>query len=246
MKIDLFCTGAYTEIGGLSSFLERTLAGDGAAVEVSRRFPAVTKPGPRIDAAAPAARHSGVTGPALVQWMTEILGAYGTEADLIVLADDADCRWCPDHAAWVRWQAEVQHAVEAAVGRRIQVVTLLASPEVEAWFVADWTRGFQSLMRDRVGDIHAATKNVIGVAPPAGVEEFGCPQVNGACSTKLSDALTAALAAREIRYSKRVDGPVMLRSLAADRVAEHCPIYFRRALADLRDCVRGRAPQSGG
>lgn len=69
VAVDLFCTGAYTEIGGLREFLRRALAADRDDVDVGLRFPAVEKPGPKVAAPGPRARHAGTTGRGLEQKM---------------------------------------------------------------------------------------------------------------------------------------------------------------------------------
>lgn len=109
---------------------------------------------------------------------------------------------------------------------------------MEAWFIADWERGFLSLYR-RIGTILKMHMNALlkenGVSINE-IEKFGAYR-NGACSPKLSEKIAAIIEQAGMRYSKKDDGPKLLAGIRPEAVAAHCAIYFGPALREIESFV---------
>lgn len=248
MRVGLFATGGYTEVGGLQRVLERWLPG----VQITRCLPTAQK-GRKLDplTPSPAPNHNGLTGEALIREAISMVSMYhaGDRCgfDVLVLADDADCRFgCETKDGWEGFVEQVTERFRAAAQRPdLPVVVLLASPEVEAWLVADFDNGF--------GDAHflascfdngAASRGAVQQAlsgvlkrPWREVEAFGCPPHNGSCSSKLSTAIGGALSALNHSshpYSKWKHGALMLQRVDPERLVNGCPLYAGPALRRLR------------
>ncbi len=257
VKIDLFFTAGYTETGGLQTFLERSLAAtfEHAEFALERRFPAVLKPGPKFSLAEPVAG-AGASGRQLEDEMVRVVERYGCDADLVLFVDDADCRWCAREADRDAWRSALERRIQRAAGKPVPLVTLMASPEVEAWFLADFDNGFATLSGQTRGgqpqpppatvrDIQAAITTVTGRRAPAGTELFGCPAVNNACQRKLSAELQdTLLVPHGIRYSKRLHGARMLRQLTLGPLKRHLTRTFAPDWARLEHAIRALTPNA--
>ncbi|MEZ4314632.1 MAG: hypothetical protein R3F14_41995 [Polyangiaceae bacterium] len=120
-------------------------------------------------------------------------------------------------------------------------VALLASPEIEAWFIADWEEGFGRQFSRLAGPVdsterkhlRAHVEELLG-GPPNAVESYGGGLSNGACAHKLSDKLASLLTLLGGEYSKRTHGQDMLLRVRPNKVAEVCTTYFSPALRDLK------------
>jgi hypothetical protein len=236
IRVGYFCTAGHTEVGGIQEFLGRIDAG--ADVEWERCFPAVQKPGPKLHRPAP--RHAeGMTGARLVGEMLERLGKYhraGTRGalDIVVFIDDADCRFEGDPAKLAAWVAERTEAVRAATGKpSTPFVALFASPEIEAWFIADWDQGFGHEYAHLSGGEKHLRAHVDELLNGTAVEMYGGGFVNGACADKLSEKLQDLINRLGENYSKRTHGQDMLRRIRPSKVAEVCNFCFRPALHSL-------------
>ncbi|MRG94243.1 hypothetical protein [Polyangium spumosum] len=230
-----------------------------------RAFPAREKPGPKHKpGSAPASfKHpsaSGVTGRTLERTMRERLEKYYRGADCkfdaIVLIDDADCRF-RDDAHRKSWLEEREQEVRESTARpELPFVALLASPEVESWLLADWEEGFgQEYDSIQVNFCRALEQELLGERPWVRVEAFGGPfdPQKGSCTRKLSTEIQKVLERlamekgeaadrRTYTYSKRENGPDMLRRIRPDKAAETCRLMLRPAILALRDLAR-RASQ---
>ncbi|MFM7199207.1 MAG: hypothetical protein ACKO6N_00300 [Myxococcota bacterium] len=271
MVVGYFMTSSHTEVGGLHAFLQKMVEDAGAHhVKLERLFPAVKKPGPKpkpssahTDRAAalpqPLASAQGITGAPLVERMLRRLELHHRRQppDIILLEDDADCRFntsdstpADEQAAFENVERELNQKVEQVLGKAVPVIALLASPEVEAWFLADWEMSFVR----QYPSLSIPLKKYLETLPKLGselgdmpsIERFGGACLDGACTHKLSDTLMGAfqitreadsslfqaleslrVEGKQAAYSKRTDGPFMLSRIRPQKVAEHCTLYFR-------------------
>lgn len=238
IRVGYFCTAGHTEAGGIHHFLRRI---DGRPdVTWERCFPAVQKPGPRLGRPAPK-RGEGMTGDRLVAEMLDRLGRFhraGTPGalDVVLFIDDADCRFEGDPAKLVAWIDTRTAAVRSATHEpSTPFVALFASPEIEAWFLADWEQGFgREYARLEGGERHfrSHVEALLGGATST-VEAYGGGFVNGACADKLSEKLQSLIIRLGETYSKRTHGQDMLLRIRPAKIAEVCGSFFRPALSAL-------------
>jgi hypothetical protein len=272
IRVGFFCTGGHTELGSrfippdevelaaIDAFL-RKISGD---IDWRRAFPAREKPGPKYKPGGARAsfkdpKDGGVTGTTLVGKMRDRLRHHyrGALCDLDVVAviDDADCRFLED-GALARWATEIEQDVRAWTERpAIRFIPLLASPEAEAWMLADWEEGLgREYAQIQVLLGRALERDVLGPRPWKHIEDFGGPYdpERGSCTRKLSTEVQKVLEAlamekggevdrRTYAYSKRENGPDMLRRLRPDKAAELCRRVLMPALIELRALAKGSA-----
>jgi hypothetical protein len=254
IRAGYFCTAGYTEAGGIKALLEKIHPD----IAWERCFPAFDKPAPKLGRplSTPRAEDSGTTGRALVDRMMDRLAKYyhgeACSFDVVVLIDDADCRFKAPDADAARWSGELLARVRAAVERpALGFVALFASPEIETWLLADWAAGFG----EEYAEIAAALRvhlerGILGPPPWRALEDYGgaYDPGRGSCAQKLSDDLNTALdqlaaaaggeVAREAyTYSKKVNGPRMLQRIRPEEVATLCTTYFEPAYRALRELV---------
>jgi len=199
IRAGYFCTAGYTEAGGIKELLEKIHPD----IAWERCFPAVDKPAPKLGRplSTPRAEDSGTTGRALVDRMMDRLARYyrgeACSFDVVVLIDDADCRFKAPDADAARWSGELVARVRAAAERpTIGFIALFASPEIETWLLADWTAGFGA----EYPEIAAALlthleQGILGPPPWSSLEAYGGAYEagRGSCAQKLSDDLNVAL-----------------------------------------------------
>lgn len=250
-----FCTAGYTEVGGIEAFLKKLAP----HIAWQRCFPAVHKPGPKLGRGfpEPQAQHAGVTGRRLFSDMLRILSAHHSgsacQLDVVVLIDDADCRFAgaaEPLAEQLAWEASLTEQVRTATGNhKLSFHALLAWPEVEAWFLADWDNSFGHRYDQYHQVAHPLRRHIeTCILHPLGwndVERFGGRLLNGSCEQKLSTHLQNAFTTADpcrchpplqtklsehpypLHYSKRQDGPRLLARLDPAKVAHSTP-HFRR------------------
>jgi hypothetical protein len=241
-RVGWFCTAGQTELE-MGRFLEKI---DPSATWI-RCFPIKQKPGPKY---IPRASREGgrplvmdgTTGDQLVARIRDRIEGHGLgPLDAILVLDDADCRFCGRGAeATLEWTA----GLSAALPGTPPVFALLASPEIEAWFLADHENGFERWYTD-VPSLRARLGDMVGRNPPwRDVERYGCPRVDNSCSTKLSEELIRGLANGPAprRYSKASDGAEMLARIVPGNVARACDTYFAPELKRMSGFLRGARP----
>lgn len=251
VKIGFFCSGGHTELGARSSVYDpRPLAAVDAVVrkidprlEWVRLFPARTKPGPKLGRVSLRDdSDGGVTGSALTTTMFARLRTHHGDRSIrevaaIVLIDDADCRFATLEAL-AAWEAALERQVRELTSRpALLFIALLASPEVEAWLIADWNEGFgqqYAPIQPRLAAALARPEH-LGPRPWTQIERFGHPYdaARAACSRKLSEELQQVLRTLLVTpstYSKREQGPDMLRRIRPHVVADVCRLIFAPAL----------------
>lgn len=272
MRVGYVCSGGHTELGArMLASGERELAAIDAflrkiepgLISFERLFPAHQKPGPKHKPGHPPAslkdeNAGGVTGNGLLDRMEARLTKYyrgpSCGFDVIVLIDDADCRFL-DHHAFESWRSEVEEKIRDWTDRpQLVFLPMLASPEIETWLLADWDEGFgreyapiQVSFRRALGH-----PDVLGPGPWLDVETFGAPYdpSKGSCTRKLSDEVNKVLGRlaqvagpnvdpKAYTYSKRENGPDMLRRVRPEEVAKLCRLFFREPLHALQAMARG-------
>lgn len=257
MTAGFFSAAGYTETGGLQEFL-RKLRPD---VDWVRCFPAVDKPAPKIGRRAPAPRagEAGTTGKRLVNAMLERLREHyaGDRCpfDFVLLVDDLDCRLGDEDGALAGWTREVSARVRDAAERELILYVLAASPEIEAWMLADWEEGFGREYRGIGVPLRRHVQDCLLGPIELGwdsVEDYGGRRIGAGCERKLSDDLRDAVRAggrcsrcspagetqptgvmAGLDYNKRHNGAAMLKRVRPERVRESCVRYFAPAYRDL-------------
>lgn len=275
MRVGYFCSGGHTELGArMLATGEREIAAidaflrkiDSEHIIFERLFPAREKPGPKHKPGQPPASlkdqaAGGVTGYGLIDIMEQRLKKYyrGNQCryDAIVVVDDADCRFL-EESAYLQWEQDLQEKVRTwTENANLVFIPLLASPEIEAWLLADWEEGFgceyASIQKELWETL--AKEEWLGSAPWIELENFGGPYDSSrrCCTRKLSDEINkvlgqiAEVAGIEVdrktyTYSKRENGPDMLRRVRPDEVARLCQRFLGRALVVLQEMTRLQAP----
>ncbi len=255
MRVGYFCTGGHTETGAMDVFLRRL----NPAVTWVRCFPPVAKPAPKLGRARPEPRadETGVTGDGLARKMVERLERFHRGAgafDAVMLIDDADCRFGgAAREGYEAWLLGLTADVRAATGvTELPFIALLASPEIEGWFVADWAQTFgrEACLQPIEHALHRRVRALLGEAGCEDqVEGYGCPRQAQGCTHKLSSRIQeeiAMLAPADARtpcqYSKRLQGATMLERLDPEALAERCRIYYRDAWRQIRSMGRTASP----
>lgn len=141
----------------------------------------------------------------------------------------------------------------AARAPDLPVFVLLASPEIEAWLLADLSNSFAHprYLKSHFApppseqDLRLALDLRGPCRPEDTWESYGCPPNEGgtACTHKLSVDLADTLDGLEGRmrsYSKRRDGAAMLKRIEPDQVTAACPLYAAPVILQLRSWAERR------
>lgn len=272
IKVGYFCTAGYTELGGLQPFLNKIRPNE---VRFIRCFPTGVKQNlkvgrmnttPVTDKDDKVNNVSGYTGERLFDAMIEKLeqfrdnGYWDEEQfDYLLLIDDADCRFngVEDLKQAIdqqlqAWQAGVDEVFQGS--RTVPLIVLFASPEAEAWFVADWQNSFRFDYHSAVASQlhHYIHQNILrgsSVEMFGGAPDFASGQA--ACRIKLSEEMVAAFHRipqfgtpifqdifhnhpQNRTYSKRVQGPSMLKRIEPEVVAASCTSFFAPVYRQLK------------
>lgn len=273
IRVGYFCSSGHTEAGGIHQFL-KNLRPD---IEWSRCFPATDKPGPKHRKDQKKVEPSGTTGATLIDRMIERLKMYhrgsDCEFDHVLLIDDADCRFLDAAGELKNRLDRLSEEIREITGRpALRFIALWASPEVEAWFLADWEEGFGREYRTIAHPLRALlqTQKYLGPVPWSALETYGGPYVakSACCTKKLSDEVIQQgfselaknqfnalpsndgedIDRKSFEYSKKVHGPRMLRRVRADKIALVCTQHFKPgyvALCTLTEVPPAAMPQPG-
>lgn len=220
--------------------------------------------------AVPSTEHSGTTGQQLVERMLQCLQRHhcgrACQLDFVLLIDDADCRFANTvdaRAAWTDWETLLTRQVRECTERpTLGFYVLLASPEIETWLMADWENGFGRAFPDIASSLrqHFATC-VLSPLSWDRLEGYGGRLLGGSCEHKLSRRIAESFdistdcqcrpplreriqrypGDRPISYSKRIDGPAMLKHIDPSVVARRCP-SFRVVYERLRQVAASGEP----
>jgi len=241
IRVGYFCTAGYTEIGSIQGFLERI----NPNVRFVRCFPVANKSclkKGRISST-PVRTQNGISGVQLVNEMKRLIQLNFKTFDLILLIDDMDCRFKRDGApSFEEWVDNLKQQINEILGNKVDFEALLASPEIEAWFLVDWNNTFAREQEYReIKDYLRYLISKSDIAPFMNdIEEYGGDYLNGSCSIKLSSRIQDIFennSKKHCFYSKRIHGVGMLARLDPVSVAEKCRRYFApiyRILSSLR------------
>lgn len=192
---------------------------------------------PRVGLQKPGPKHGtptmgrGTTGADLTRMLRRHLQRYraGEAGDVVLLVDDADCRFCEGQCAptgcrerferWVAdWSAEV-----AELRPGVQAVALFASPETEAWFALLPQRSLAGLGLPEPERTRLAAELRHEFAA---VECSGRRKPEGGCEPKFRAVFTSRL---DQRYRPAIEGPPMLAEIDLGELAEVATVFVRPA-----------------
>ena len=247
VDIAYFCSDGYTELGAIQEFLEKIAPS--ACVNWTRAFPAKLKPGPKLR------KVSGLSGDDLTGEMIKRLGIYRetyNAVSAIVFVDDADCRFRDEKDEVynrAQWRYERQKEISRILDAEIPFFPIFASPEIEAWLVSDWEKGFGKQYPKLENQLR---REVIALITSVdGIEKFGIRKEDSGktfCDPKLSDKIAEIIKILGGSFSKKHDGPDMLRRVEPENIARHCTFYFAPSLAEIRnhihDTTKGNLPRN--
>jgi hypothetical protein len=236
MIIWVFAGGGYTELGGLTTFLERNFPPHTFVLKT----PVRPKPGPKPNRPE-AFRALGQTGQQLARQINEFFQYIPPNevCDILLIVDDLDC--APAQERIDLFLREVSPSDGYAAAPRL---ICLAQPEIEAWLIADWPNTFaqdwefssyEVSLRRAIADGYRLANRRRRRDPLSNPEQFSeFNNETGVCRDKLSDTLQKAVFETvEIRYSKANHSARLLQQAQAAYIASHCPI-FRRFYSQMR------------
>ena len=219
MVVWVFAGGGESEVRGLIPFLEVSYREH----TFERKSPIRRKPGPRP----PSEPGYGRTGRSLAEQIGKLLFEslkIRESCDLILVIDDLDCSDPDDRRAlFVKTIENVESAfnIPRFVG--------FASPEIEAWIVADWSntvardpdfRGCHQRMQHWL-----STQKSVPFDNPETFSRFDPDK--DSCRDKLSEAIVEASLefCDSVRYSKATHTARFLKQLSPDIVGVKCPLF---------------------
>lgn len=261
-KIYYFCTASHTEFGGIDAFLLKINRG----IQWVRQFPITIRKAPKpvrsdqrqMTLAKFSEEDEGLTGKNLKARMIQIIKDYPANfsqgnCDGILLIDDADCRFSK-YEEFLQWRNELSDELGAILGYRIPLYILLASPEIEAWFLMDWKNSFAEEYPNPPGFEHQLKQclidRIIGKEYWDAIEHFGGPRKDGSCTKKLSNGLIYCFEDPELiapflekhrsfftenrlYYSKKRNGAMMLNRILPEVIAANCRVFFAPTYREL-------------
>lgn len=192
------------------------------------------------------AENPGLTGRALIREIVAVIQAETNHGnalpDMIVMSDDSDCRLVVDDTAHgyvyhdSRYRTDLEKLIDL-VGEHsasTAVVLMLAAPEIESWFLADWKHTFR---KDFSGfTLHQLNRTCGGLLPIRDMERW-CQEYSGAsCNNKLSEDCIAPYleGLAHGHYSKRIHGQKYLEQIDPENV-KSLKHFFAPALYAIRN-----------
>ena len=229
MVVWVFSGGGESEVRGLVPLLRRM----GSEHTFERKSPIRRRHRPR-PAQEPGYGHTGVSlAQQMEKLLTESLRA-DDRCDLILVIDDLDC-----HDPKDRRELFDRSIMNVDKATSIDHYIGFASPEIEAWIVADWDhsvardpdfRSCHNQMRHWL-----SSKKDVSFAQP---ETFsGLDEDRGSCVDKLSDAIveSSVQCGARSRYSKGVHTARLLHMISPEIVHSKCPLF-----RELRNRLTGK------
>ena len=229
MVVWVYAGGGDTEIKGLFDFLRKqykshTFQRESPARKKPRAKPCGEKGlgNPRRSSSA-----HGMTGESLARqietYLSESLNR-NEKCDLILVVDDLDC-----HDTETRSELFL-NAIERVEGTaEISCLIAFASPEIEAWIIADWDntvakdvdfRGCHQKWRHWL-----STRESVPFDRPEKFSQFD--QHKNSCREKLSDAMVKSSLHRcdRNKFSKVIHTARFLGQIAPEVVSGKCPLF---------------------
>lgn len=201
---------------------------------------------------------NGYTGDKLIEYVMEFIGKdrfKREKYDAILMEDDKDERFLsiqPDGTGRIerdKWEKYKESVIQRIHEQypNVPVVFLLAAPEAEAWFLADWDNGFGSVFKSV---LTAGQNNYFAIRFRKYVNEQILTAVYMECIEeygyfegvyrKLSEEIQASLKEGsfwetsqmkneipQISYSKRIQGEIMMEQINPEIVRDKCSVFFR-------------------
>lgn len=219
MVVWVFAGGGKAELKGLIIFLQKNFPQH----TFERKTPINdTKPGPR-----PGIQSLGRTGKSLVQQIRYFLPISLKDGicDKILVLDDLDCHLIERYR-----QKFVDAALEILNGRNVSVLTVFASPEIEAWLIADWENSFGKEFKSHQVEIRRKLSQKYKKSRPDNMGNIEHPESfsyfdsgRDTCTEKLSRVVVTVVEEIDGNYSKDEHSGRMLQNINAARVCEKCP-----------------------
>ncbi|WP_227789000.1 DUF4276 family protein [Nodularia sp. LEGE 04288] len=235
MVVWVFAGGGESEVRGLIPFLEKNFPG----CQFERKTPVRNKPGGKSNK-----EHSyGKTGQSLIEQikieLPIALKYQPNKCNLILVFDDLDCRNPIE-------QEEKILAAILSISESINIKTFVgfASPELEAWIIADWSNSVAKHPdfkgRHQRMCQWLSTEKSIPFDTPESFSEYDSER--DCCLEKLSQALVDSSVldefdSRSTRFSKGLHTPALLGYIDPDVVQRKCPL-FREMYNYLNDFCR--------
>jgi len=207
LKVHYAHGGGYTELGGVERFLRKI----NSEVEYERLFPAkrpMKKPVyMNKDREERRNKESGVTGKSLFRELLRRLEKKkldNEEVGVLVIVDDTDCR-LSDEVARKEFYASVDNFENKArkIFKNLKIIFIWAEPEIERWFCIDRANCFK--------DRRCKDKNLFRRIEELLEVPFVYSEEKGSCIEKFSDKFKEILEECGIYYSKKNDGPELLK-----------------------------------
>lgn len=220
--------------------------------------------------------HEGLTGEKLYEYVKEYIDKYKTDIkkyDAVLIEDDLDSKYRDLYdendfkdkieivkSNYLRDFDGIKKEIRSMLGKdeKFPVYILHASPEIEAWFYADWENSFGYVYGPKFENVLTENenkyfkinfkdfvdKNVI-FQYKDNIELYG--SFNNQYR-KLSSEIIHALESTEfwtesakeigekniVKYSKRNEGQNMLMSISAEILEKKCNIFFKDVYNDIK------------
>jgi hypothetical protein len=219
----VFSGGGDAEVRGFIPFLEKYFPG----CKFIRKTPVRQKPGPKPNRV----NSYGRTGQSLIEQIRRelpmALKYEPNQCDLILVFDDLDCRNPIE-------QRETILAAISAIPESTEIKKIVgfASPELEAWIIADWdnTVAKHPDFRSRNERMRwwLSTKKNIPFAKPESFSEYD--REKDCCREKMSQALVDSSVLDEFdssstRFSKGLHTPALLLYTNPSEIQQKCPLF---------------------
>ena len=265
-KIACFITGGFTEVNSMKWFLKKVNANldfiQLCPVSLRKNRDSIrNRVNTSLNNGVSTSRGpNGLTGASLVNYVVEYItdpkySFSPSEYAAILIEDDKDSRFLAiqddgsskiDISAWNKYEEEVSEKIGRIVPD-IPVILLLAAPEVEAWFIADWDNSFAKAFKAVSGltteeNTLFSTRfrryindTLLTERYRYSIEEYGyfdgmyrklIEEIQNALD--VNDFLKDRTPHKEIRYTKTNHGEEMLREIEPQSVRRGCTTCFRK------------------
>ena len=263
-RIACFFTAGYTELFAMKNFLQKI----NNNVEFRQLCPISRRK--NIKGIKDRKKNSkpvenGLTGDGLISYIEDFIKKESfkeEQYDAVLIEDDKDKRFlralpdgCSeiDDMSWKTFQEQVTKDIHS-VCPDIPVFFLFAAPEVEAWFIADWEKGFGEAYTDvfttpqnRIFSYafkEHIERNILGADYRDTIEDYGFIKGH---YRKLSEEIQKSLDSVDflaempekndhpmIRYRKTDEGSLMLENIRPECVSRKCTKIFRPGYLALK------------
>ena len=266
-RIACFFTGGYTELYGMTQFLIK-INGDVDFIKLTPTRERRSKEDIRNRTRHMeiiAKRESGLTGEKLIEHVKEFVQSERfkeEQYDVILIEDDKDDRFLTiqddgtsvfNEEEWETFKDDVQKQLQD-VGVTIPIILIMAAPEVEAWFLADWDNSFGAEYRKILSNeqnqyfstkfrIHI-NEEILTERYKDNIESYGYFDRK---YVKLSEKIQKSLdendfmagysgecSGKMIRYSKTQNGGRMLANIDSQKILQKCSHCFREGYYKLQ------------